>query len=62
MFYISLLKQWRESTIQKVLGNVKLEDATHLEYFEVEKFCGGGGLQRQDNDVKNFSPMARIPC
>ena len=37
MFHISLLKQWRESFMQQVPGDVELEDADRPEYFEVEK-------------------------
>ena len=37
MFHISLLKQWRESHLQRVPGDVELEHADRLEYFEVEK-------------------------
>ena len=37
MFHVSLLKQWRESLVQQVLGEVELEDADRPEYFEVEK-------------------------
>ncbi|MCG8453494.1 MAG: chromo domain-containing protein, partial [Spirochaetales bacterium] len=37
VFHISLLKQWRESLVQQVPGDVELEDADRPEYFEVEK-------------------------
>ena len=37
VFHISLLKQWRESLVQQVPGDVELEDADRSEYFEVEK-------------------------
>ena len=37
MFHVSLLKQWRESIVQEVLGDVELEDANRLEYFQVKK-------------------------
>ena len=36
MFHISVLKQWRESAVQPVPGEVELEDADRPEYFEVE--------------------------
>ena len=37
VFHVSLLKQWKQSAVQQVLGEVELEDADRLEYFEVEK-------------------------
>ena len=37
VFHISLLKQWRESLVQQVPGDVELEDADRPEYFEIEK-------------------------
>ena len=37
VFHVSLLKQWRPSTMQQVPGEVELEDADRPEYFEVEK-------------------------
>ena len=36
VFHVSLLKQWRESALQPVPGEVELEDADRPEYFEVE--------------------------
>ena len=37
MFHVSLLKQWKESLVQQVLGDVELEHANKPQYFEVEK-------------------------
>ena len=37
VFHVSLLKQWRESTVQQIPRDVELEDADYPEYFEVEK-------------------------
>ena len=49
MFHISLLKQWRESLMQQVLGDVELEDAERPEYFEVKKIlrCGWSSKTRR---------------
>ena len=37
VFHVSLLKQWRPSTVQQVPGEVELEDPDHPQYFDVEK-------------------------
>ena len=37
VFHVSLLKQWKQSAVQQVPGEVELEDADRPEYFEVEK-------------------------
>ena len=37
VFHVSLLKQWRPSTVQQVPGEVELEDADTPQYFDVEK-------------------------
>ena len=37
VFHVSLLKQWRPSTLQQVPGEVELEDADQPQYFDVEK-------------------------
>ena len=37
MFHVSLLKQWRQSTVEQVLCDVELEDVEKPKYFEVEK-------------------------
>ena len=37
VFHVSLLKQWRPSTVQQVPGEVELEDADRPQYFDVEK-------------------------
>ena len=37
VFHVSLLKQWRPSTVQQVPGEVELEDADQPQYFDVEK-------------------------
>ena len=37
VFHVSLLKQWREGTVQQVPGEVELEDADQPQYFDVEK-------------------------
>ena len=37
VFHVSLLKQWKESTVQQVPGEVELEDADQPQYFDVEK-------------------------
>ena len=37
VFHVSLLKQWKPSTVQPVPGEVELEDPDHPQYFEVEK-------------------------
>ena len=36
IFHVLLLKQWRESLVQQVFGDVELEDVDQIEYFEVE--------------------------
>ena len=37
MFHVSLLKQWRPSTVQQVPGEAELDDADQHQYFDVEK-------------------------
>ena len=37
VFHVSLLKQWRPSTVQQVPGEVELEEADQHQYFDVEK-------------------------
>ena len=37
VFHVSLLKQWRPSTVQQVPGEVELDDADQPQYFDVEK-------------------------
>ena len=37
VFHVSLLKQWRPSTLQSVPGEVELEDPDRPQYFDVEK-------------------------
>ena len=37
VFHVSLLKQWQESLVQQVFGDVELEHANPPEYFEVKK-------------------------
>ena len=37
VFHVSLLKQWRPSTVQQVPGEVELDDADTPKYFDVEK-------------------------
>ena len=37
VFHVSLLKQWRPSTVQQVPREVELEDADQPQYFDVEK-------------------------
>ena len=37
MFHVSLLKQWKESTVLPVPGDVQLDEPDRPEYFEVEK-------------------------
>ena len=37
MFYVLLLKQWRESLMQQVPEDVEIEDANQTEYFKVAK-------------------------
>ena len=37
VFHVSLLKQWRPSTIQQVPGEVELEDADAHQYLKIEK-------------------------
>ena len=37
VFHVSLLKPWRPSIMQQVLGEVELEDADQPQYFDVEK-------------------------
>lgn len=53
-FQVLLPKQWRESTVQQVLGYVELEDAKRPEYFHMKKIYGGDGVPRLDaNDVNS---------
>ena len=37
VFHVSLLKPWRPSIMQQVLGEVELEDADQPQYFDIEK-------------------------
>ena len=37
VFHVSLLKHWRPSTVQQVLGEVELDDSNAPQYFDVEK-------------------------
>lgn len=44
MFHVSLFKEWIESTVFQVPGEIELEDVDKPEYFEEEKksYVGGG--------------------
>ena len=37
VLHVSLLKQWRPSTVQQVPGEVELDDTDQHQYFDVEK-------------------------
>ena len=37
VFHVSLLKPWRPSTVQPILGEVELDDANAPQYFDAEK-------------------------
>ena len=37
VFHVSLLKQWWPNTVQKVLGEVELDNADQHQYFDMEK-------------------------
>ena len=37
VFHVSLLKQWRPSLVQRVPGEVELDDSDQPQYFDVEK-------------------------
>ena len=37
VFHVSLLKQWRPSTMQQLPGEIELEDPERPQYFDVEK-------------------------
>ena len=54
MFHVSLLKPWRSSTVQQVLGDVELEEADQPQYFDIEKILWCGGIRRPASDDASF--------
>ena len=53
VFHVSLLKQWKQSAVQQVPGEVELEDADRPEYFEVEKILRWRWNSKPDADDAN---------
>ena len=45
--------------MQPVLGEVELEDANQHQYFDVEKFFGGGGIRRPGGGDVSFRSYGR---
>ena len=54
VFHVSLLKQWKPSTVQQILGVVELEDANKAEYFDVEKILRWRKVKRGRKILKEY--------
>ena len=63
VFHVSLLKPWRPSTMQQVIGEVELEDANQPQYFDIEKILMVA-VEFQDPaaTTRVLSPMAGVSC
>ena len=54
VFHVSLLKQWRPSTVQPVPGEVELEDPDQPKFFDVEKILRWRWNSRSRRRQKEF--------
>ena len=61
MFHVSLLKQWRPSTLQQVPGEVELEDARPTTVLRRrENLTVAMELKNPAAATRIFSPVARV--